>query len=288
MFCGTDPALKMHCDATLAQDQTTSKCEVISSEEAESRSLQEELLVPTTLRGDENIAIEASEGLIVDPVQSRDDADDGSEVTKGDEFVEQPQERRSGRAPKPTERGLEYIAQRPSGVLVQLVPDNLARFGSSSLSNSSKLVVRKIPVVTNNVSHQNEQSGVELVANVRQQPVAAAAGRRNQVELEDTVLINVGNSSGREAIVKSRRKSGKFVVMVDAKDGMGESRKVLIRISSITLLKKAGELSGSSMYDTDNANKPIAHAILHNQQQQQQQQQQQEGSAVNTNTVDER
>ena len=283
IFCGTDPALKMHCDATLEQDQTTSKCEVISSEEVESRGLQEEQLVPTTLRGDENIAIEAAEGLIVDPVQSRDDADDGSEVTKGDEFVELPQERRSGRAPKPTERGLEYIAQRPSGVLVQLVPDNLARFGSSSLPNGSKVVVRKIPVVTNDVSHQNEQSGLELVANVRQQPAAAAA-RRNQVELEDTVLINVGNSSGREAIVKTKRKSGKFVVMVDAKDGMGESRKVLIRISSITLLKKSGELSGSSISDTDNADKPIVHAILHNQQQQQQQPE----SAVNTNTVDER
>jgi hypothetical protein len=284
MFCGTDPALKMHCDATLEQDQTTSKCEVISTEEAESRGLQGELLVPTTLREDENMAIEATEGLIADPVQSRDDADDGSEVTKGDEFVEQPQERRSGRAPKPTERGLEYIAQRPSGVLVQLVPDNHARFGSSSLPNSSRLVVRKIHVVTNDASHQNEQSGLELVANVRQPAAAAAAAavaRRNQVELEDTVLINVGNSSGREAIVKSRRKSGKFVVMVDAKDGMGESRKVLIRNSSITLLKKAGELSGSSISDTDNANKPIVHATIHNQQQQQQ-------VAVNTNTVDER
>lgn len=278
MFCGTDSIPEMHCDATLAQDQTMSMGEVGLTAETECSDFQEVLLLPTTFRRDENVASEAAERLTVDTVQNPDDADDGSEGTKGDEFVELPLERRSGRAPKPTERGLEYIAQRPSGVLVQSVPDNVIRFGGSSLTSISKLTAKKISTENNDGSSQSELSELELGVSGRQQPTTA---RRSQIGVGDTVLINVGNASGREGIVTSRRQSGKYVVMVNEKDGKGAGGKVVIRISSITLIRKAGDLSVSSTSDLNNADNPIDPDILRNQQQQQQ-------AAIHTSAEEER
>lgn len=268
MFCGTDSVPEMHCDAMLAQDQTMSVGEVGSTVETECSDIQEALLVSTTFRRDENVASEAAERLSVDTVQNPDDADEGSEGTKGDEFVELPQERRSARAPKPTERGLEYIAQRPSGVLVQSVPDNVNRFGGSSLTSISKLIAKNIPSENNDVSNQSELSEFELGVSVRQQPRTA---RQSQIGVQDTVLINVGNASGREGIVTSRRQSGKYVVMVNEKDGKGAGGKVVIRISSITLIRKAGDLSDLSTSDLNNADNLVDPDILRNQQHQQQQ-----------------
>ena len=279
MFCGTDSVPEMHCDATLAQDQTMSMGEVGSTAERECIDIQEVLLVPTTFRRDENVASEAAERLTVDTVQNPDDADEGSEGTKGDEFVELPQERRSGRAPKPTERGLEYIAQRPSGVLVQSVPDYINRFGGSSLTSSSKVIAKKIPTENNDVRNQSELSEFELGVSGRQQTTTA---RRSQIRVEDTVLINVGNASGREGIVTSRRQSGKYVVMVNEKDGKGAGGKVVIRISSITLLRKAGDLSVSSTSDLSNSDNLIDINILRKQQQEQEQ------AAIHTSAEEER
>jgi hypothetical protein len=195
--------------------------------------------VPVTPCSENDAAIDE----VLKAAEKDDDEDDEvdhmkAESAEDDEESEPPPERRSRRAPKPSVRGLEYIAQRPS-LLPQSSVNNEAN-GINSLNKSERAGARKSSGSTSN--SENNQGTTKI-----------GDGHENSdINLQDVVLINVGVSAGKEAVVISRRSAGRFHLRV-INNGGARVGETIMRRPSFTFMRRGGANGKSNSVSTEQA-----------------------------------
>jgi hypothetical protein len=192
--------------------------------------------VPVTSCSENDAAIDE----VLKAAEKDDDEDDQVDHMKAedDEDSEPPPERRSRRAPKPSVRGLEYIAQRPSLLPQSTVNNEVHSF--TSLNKSERTVPRKS--TSSNVNSENNQSTTKT-----------GDGHENSdINLQDVVLINVGVSAGKEAVVLSRRSAGRFHLRV-INNGGARVGETIMRRPSFTFVRSGGAKGKSNSVSTEQA-----------------------------------
>ena len=192
--------------------------------------------------------VEDSSATPLDAIRGSDRTTNRADEEVSDEFdgnaeieedLEPPPERRSGRAPKPSERGLEYIAQRPSALSVH-VPDDNTKANISTNSNINKGNLKKnSTVVGTRVSTDSQQH-----QRIRPESV--------QLKMFGSVLINVGSFAGKHAVIVGRRKDGRYVLKVADSNGndIGQTVVRLSSLTAVTNLNKSVESVGRVGCDT--------------------------------------
>ena len=167
---------------------------------------------------------------VLKAAEKNDDDDDQvdhveAESVEDDEESEPRPERRSRRAPKPSVRGLEYIAQRPSLLHQSNVNNEANRINSSN--RSDRAVARK-STGSNSNSENNQGSNSSIDGH-----------QNSDINLQDVVLINVGVSAGKEAVVLSRRSAGRFHLRV-INNGGARVGETIMRRPSFTFVRRGG------------------------------------------------
>jgi hypothetical protein len=201
--------------------------------------LMHEEAVPVTPCSENDAAIDE----VLKAAEKDDDEDDEvdhmkAESAEDDEESEPPPERRSRRAPKPSVRGLEYIAQRPS-LLPQSSVNNEAN-GINSMNKSERAGARKSS--GSNSNSENNQGTTKI-----------GDGHENSdINLQDVVLINVGVSAGKEAVVISRRSAGRFHLRV-INNGGARVGETIMRRPSFTFMRSGGANGKSNSVSTEQA-----------------------------------